>query len=279
MPLEKYAEQVLGGCEIVADHSWGHRGSSVIEVRDRSSASWFVKRHRDRARYLREVRAYRRWVPVLGIQAPALRAHDDKLSTLVLSAVPGESDWDSGLTPEMQHQAGVLLRRLHDSQPLPAVDVAGRNLGELDRLAARADGLLGNTEFDFARTLLRRLAGVGPLPQVPCHGDYTPRNWLIADGRLCVIDFEWARPDLWVNDLARLYLGPWWERPYLGEAFLDGYGRTIGSEERALLFACGAVTTIFHIIWAQRHGETEFENTSRQILSRLMSEHGGPRSI
>jgi hypothetical protein len=54
-----------------------------------SSSEQFLKRHRDRDRYLAEVTAYRQWVPPLGDRAPRLRACDDSLQIIIMSAMPG----------------------------------------------------------------------------------------------------------------------------------------------------------------------------------------------
>ena len=64
--------------------------SLVVSVRDGGDVTWFLKQHRGRERYLSEVTAYRRWVPVLSARAPHLRASDDSLHAVILSAVPGE---------------------------------------------------------------------------------------------------------------------------------------------------------------------------------------------
>lgn len=69
------------------------------------------------------------------------------------------------------------------------------------------------------------LAALGPLPAVPCHLDYTPRNLLRANtGAVAVIDFEHARYDLAARDLVRLASRIWPDRPDLEVAFLAAYG-------------------------------------------------------
>ena len=99
-----------------------------MSLRDSAGATWFLKQHKDRERYLDEVAAYHRWVPALGSRAPRLRASDDSLHAVILSAVPGESpawpadtidDGDDDKHAEeaaVQHGAGALLRQFHDGQ-------------------------------------------------------------------------------------------------------------------------------------------------------------------
>jgi Ser/Thr protein kinase RdoA (MazF antagonist) len=86
---------------------------------------------------------------------------------------------------------------------------------------------------------MRALKDLGPLPAVPCHLDYTPRNLLCWTNQLTptsevhenssapnigVIDFEHARPDLAARDLVRMATRIWPGRADLEEAFLCGYG-------------------------------------------------------
>jgi len=272
--LERYAERVLGACQVVGDRSWAHGEACVIEVRDAVGVRWFAKRHRRADKHRREVGAYRTWVPALGDRAPSVRAYDDALQALVLSSVPGEagSGEASEMDPEIQHQAGRLLRRFHDVESLgPWDDFAAEKLDEFERWAARADGLLEPRQLDFARGEVRGLGGLGSPVRVPCHLDYEPRNWLVADGRVHVIDFERARPEIWINDLSRLYFGSWLARPDLCEAFLDGYGRAIGSDDRAVLLGCGALSAVSTVVWARAHGDAPFEEAGRRRLARLMA--------
>ena len=272
--LERYVERVLGPCQVAGDRSWVHGESCVIEVRDVAGVTWFAKRHRRADKHRREVGAYRTWVLALGDHAPRLRAYDDDLQALVLSSVPGEAG--SGVAsepdPEIQHQAGRLLRRLHDVESFgPWDDFAAETLDEFERWAARAGGLLEPRQLDFARGEVRDLIGLGSPLRVPCHLDYEPRNWLVADGRVHVIDFERAGPEIWINDLSRLYFGSWHDRPNLREAFLDGYGRTIGSDDRAVLLGCGALSAVSTVVWARAHDDAPFEEAGRQRLARLMA--------
>jgi hypothetical protein len=123
----EFAERVLGACELQADCSWGHRLSSVLRIRDASGATWYLKHHADQARYQAEVAAYREWIPALQDAAPRLRAADDSLQAVILSAVPGDTArWPATATfspgtgrpaeRDLHRAAGNVLRRLHDAR-------------------------------------------------------------------------------------------------------------------------------------------------------------------
>jgi hypothetical protein len=279
-----YAAQVLGPCELVQDCSWEHRMSSVLRVRDADGLTWFLKCHADRARYNAELLAYRRWVPALGGSAPRLRAFTDLLAAIIVSAVPGEPvPWpnretgrlsDVGLPAEqaMHSHAGMLLRKFHDGQKArPCSDFGLAKAANFDRLRPRAAGLLTRRELDRARGAVAALEAL-PCPDlVPCHRDYTPRNWLIGGGVLYVIDFELSGLDARISDLARLHLGLWANRPDLREAFLSGYGPQLSGADRQMLRGCAVLTAVWLLIKARETRQGSFEDASREALLRVLT--------
>jgi Ser/Thr protein kinase RdoA (MazF antagonist) len=280
--LRDYANQVLGSCELVVDCSWRHHGSVVLRLRDASGAEWFLKRHRDRERYDAELRAYRTFVAELRDRAPRLHAFDEPLQIMILSAVPGQpASWPAprGGGPgterteerAIQRAAGEILRRLHDAQPaIPWPDFAADKIKQFDCLRPAVAALLTRRQLDAARTEIARLINLPAPAQVPCHHDYTPRNWIVHRGGVCVIDFEWSGPDAWVADLARLHLGIWPTRPDLREAFLQGYGRHLGDADRAALHGCAVLTGVWLLSKAHETGQASFEDASRKALLRLI---------
>jgi hypothetical protein len=181
--------------------------SSVFRIRDAGGAIWFLKRHRDQERYRAELTAYRQRVPALHDAAPRLRASDDSLQAVILSAVPGKAaPWpateatgppaDRSAEQHVQREAGKVLRRLHGAQPpLPWPDFAEAKVQQFDRLKTAAAGLLRPQELNRAGEQVKALDQIPAPPRVPCHHDYTPRNWLVSHGALHVIDFEWSGLD------------------------------------------------------------------------------------
>lgn len=281
--LLAFATQVLGRYEQVADCSWQHGMSSVLSLRDESGVTWFLKQHRDSERYLAEVTAYRRWVPALRNRSPRLRASDDSQQAVILSAVPGKlPPWPAASTDDaddarslaeaaIQHGAGSLLRQLHAAQPALRWDDFGRaKVEEFDQLSPLAAGLLTSRELGLARSEVEALACLPCPVKVPCHRDYTPRNWLVDAETVYVVDFEWSRLDVWVSDLARLHLGIWPTRPDLRDAFLGGYGRELDDPERALLQGCAVLTALWMLVKAHETRQASFEDGSRTALQRLI---------
>jgi hypothetical protein len=277
------ARQVLGPCDLERDYSWEHGLSAVLRLRDARGSTWFAKRHRERDRYAAEVTAYRQWVPGLRGHAPRLHAADDLRSVIFLTAIPGEPvPWPAGdlcavadtdrLAEQATHrEAGVLLRRFHDAQlPVPWGEWGTAKITEFDRLMPLASQLLGKRDLALARAEVETLSGLPCPGQVPCHRDYTPRNWLAADGIQYVIDFEHARLDVWLADLARLHLGIWPDRPDLMDAFLAGYGRQLSDADHAILQGVAALTATWLVVKAREIRQPGLEDAFRAALQRLL---------
>jgi Phosphotransferase enzyme family len=280
--LRGYASQVLGSWELLEDCSWKHQMSVVLRVRDASGATWFLKRHRDRERYRAELMAYQAWVPALRDRAPQLRAFDESLQAVILSALPGaaapwpdprprEPSTERASEMAVQREAGTILRRLHDAQPaLPWPDFAMAKIKQFDSLRPAVSGLLTPRALDAARGEVLALAELNAPDQVPCHHDYTPRNWLVHDGTVSVIDFEWAALDAWVADLGRLHLSVWTTRPDLREAFLEGYGRRLSPADCRALHGSAVLTGVWLLSKAHESGQPSFEDASRTAVLRLI---------
>jgi Phosphotransferase enzyme family len=282
-----FAGQVLGPCELEQDYSWAHGMSAVLRLRDARGAAWFAKRHRERDRHDAEVTAYRRWVPALGGHAPRLHAADDSRSAIIVSAIPGKPapwpaedpcalpDTDRLAEQSLHREAGVLLRRFHHAQPpLPWHNWSAAKIAEFESLTPMASQLLGTRDLALARAAVETLAGLPCPGQVPCHRDYTPRNWLLGGDVQYVIDFEHARLDVWPADLARLHLGIWPDRPDLKEAFLAGYRRQLSDTDHAILQGVAALTATWLIVKAREIRQPALEDAFRAALQRLLPTSG-----
>jgi Phosphotransferase enzyme family len=265
-----YASRIIGPCEAEEDLSWEHRASSVLRLRDAGGGRWIAKRHRERVRYEAELAAYQRWTPALGESAPKLRGHDDESQLLILSVLPGRLTWPGDAAGH--RRAGAVLRALHEAEPgTPWEDFQVAKLTEFEDLAPQASELLPLDVLNFVLTRILTLAELdGPLLRVPCHRDYTPRNWLVDGERLHVLDFELARTDVWVNDLTRLETGVWRGRPELRAAFLEGYGRVPDAAEEYVLGVCAALNATWLVVKARGYGQRTLEDENRRILGEFM---------
>jgi Ser/Thr protein kinase RdoA (MazF antagonist) len=235
------------GARPIALHS-GHNGTAVLRAAT-SAGHVIVKCHRGRDRHHQEIHAYQHWTLALGAKAPRLIAISEEPPGIVVTALPGQPLAEAELN--IQHevdahrQAGEILRVLHNAaapsnEPHMTAWLAER--GECWLTLAK--DLLNAQRRTEIRAHLRDLAALGPLPAVPCHLDFTPRNLMctmIEEGRnvlghqieatapspivtVAAIDFEHARFDLAARDLVRFATRVWPNRPDLEAAFVGGYG-------------------------------------------------------
>ncbi len=282
--LRPWIEACFGACDRVDFRGWEHAASAVWELRagDRRA---FCKAHGQARKFRQERAALERWGPQLEHLPQLLAVHHGQPHALLLAALPGTVAAELPLAPQracdLHRRAGAWLARLHalrvaDDDPLPL----GQALRQ--RAAAwitRAEGLVETDTRSWIAdqsTAFERLDGT---TRVPCHRDYSPRNWLVdpaapdSDG-LAVIDFEHARMDWWLQDLDRLRSDWWVGRPELEQAFYAGYGRRPDKDEESLARVLGAVNALATVVWAHHHDDHAFERAGRVRLQAMRQSAG-----
>lgn len=241
--------------EPIAQHA-GHN-TCVLRAETRDGEV-IIKIHREGERHEQECRAYRRWVPALGERAPRLLIEIDDPPAIVVTACAGTPVAELNLPPETERdvfgQAGTLLSAWHSAEP--ARDTPNMTAWLADRgeqWLRLAESSLPTGERADIGAHLRDLAAIGPLPAVPCHLDFTPRNLLYdSTGNVHVIDFEHARYDLAARDLVRLADRVWRDRPDLEAAFLDQYG-SLSEVDYEVIEHCTHLDTLTSAVRATGH--------------------------
>lgn len=236
-------------------------------------AALIVKRCVSMRAFKQEHAALTQWFPrsgeLGGAVVPKLRIADEHTRTLVMTRLPGaRAPLD---TPAVHHAAGRFLAALH-RLPLPDHDT----LPLPDALERRHHSWLARCELVLAPDERRVADEHGPRAElfagavrVPCHRDFTPDNWLWDGERLAVVDFEHARLDLALVDLAKLAVGPWQTSPNLATAFFTGYGRSPDDDpsQRARLRAAIVLHGLASLAWGVEHGEPCFIDEGRRALA------------
>lgn len=265
--------RTLPDAVLVADDSWGLLDTRVLHV-VAGDVSYTVKASGpDNTHFPRELEAHRTVTDALRTagDAGALVSADEEHRVLVLERVPGHLALGTAdeHAAEVHRQAGALLRRLHDhgtrhdptfllheqAKALRALDAPHRISADV---VARTRAALEMLPTDHADE-----------PLVPTHGDFHPRNWIVDDGRLRVIDFGrfgW-RPASF--DLTRLAVLHWQDDPTLEAAFFDGYGNDPRESDAwrwlQLREAVGTAT------WAYAVGDEGFEAQGHDMLRRALA--------
>lgn len=245
-------------------------------ARDGQVVAW-MKMHLSPGPARRELHALRAWAP--GLAAPRLLAYEEgEPVVFAVAHAPGRpvselSAGDPGLATAF-HLAGRALREMHG---LPYVD--GDRVPLDQALRRRTEAWLARAapyvspDIDARVRATVRAALRGGVPnRVPCHRDFQPGNWILAEdaSSVQVIDFGHARPDLWLADLVKLLEGELAGAPELYLAFFDGYGRRPGADESRLLAALGALHGVGTLTWGLEHGDEAAARQGRMILDRFL---------
>jgi aminoglycoside phosphotransferase (APT) family kinase protein len=254
-----------------------HPGGNARTLRIHGSASTAVlKTYRSARTFRQELRAYRDWVPALA-ETPRLIDHRrEPPPALLLQALPGEPVSSASLPVEAERRlhgrAGRWLRALHavpfrDPDPVPLEEGYRRRILAWDEATVESiDAELRGWLHERLHDLPSRLRGAS---RVPCHLDFEPRNWLVdEDGRwVGVIDFEHARPDHPLADLARLAAYVWPARADLARGFLDEYGAPSGAADVGAVDRLALFEVARRLAWATDHGDANLIRSARAALA------------
>lgn len=256
---------------VVADLSWGLTDTTVLHLRT-TDQDVIVKGGGPGNHHIgREIAAQERWTrPWLRTGSIGRLLHADReLNLLAVTYLPGRlvAGTPAAQDPQTHRQAGRLLADLHGQSRRISADYEAA----ADARAVR--WLDGEHRIpEQVETRLREVIARHDRPAVelvPTHGDWHPRNWLIDDGTVRVIDLgraDW-RPAL--SDFARLARQEWEGRPDLEAAFLDCYGsdpRESGAWRRTLLRE--AIGTA---CWAYLVGDEPFEQQGHRMIEQALA--------
>jgi aminoglycoside phosphotransferase len=264
----------LPGAEVVHDHSWDLGLRRVLELEHEGCRYVLKAGGPDDGHMAREIRAHEEWLEPWTSRglAPVMVRSDRSLRMLLARWLPGTlvEGTPYADAPATFHQAGALLRLLHD-QPGEVDDdyerrETARSLAWLDephRIAPAVERRL--------RELVATWDVAVPTPLVPTHGDWQPRNWLVdADGTVRVIDLGRADLRPAATDLARVDAQDFRRDPALEAAFLRGYGsdpRSPGLWLRTRLRE--AISTA---VWAFRVGDEAFEQQGHRRIAEALAD-------
>lgn len=288
----QWCASIVGAFEIASDDPRLHGRTSVYRLKT-SSLSCYLKIHRERAAWEREVCGHEHWAVAFGSLAPkVLGVYEAEPGAVLFEALPGQIMEKARLSVRQEetvwHAAGRALAGLHrfvkgkyfgscrrDDSVGPDGESEATEFvsAELEKLAAQSvrASYLSDDEMavvNNARDLVPAFARERP---TPCHRDYCPDNWLVNDeGNFAgVIDFEFSRWDVRVADLSRYPGWEWMHKPNLLEAFFDGYGLSLTPEEERQLLVARTQYALEAIVWGNENAYYGFVEEGRQALGQL----------
>lgn len=260
----------LPGASVSRDLSWGLVGTRVLEL-SHDGTRYIAKAGDERDHHLaRELHAHRHWLgPLTSIErAPRLVRADQAAKLLLTRYLPGTLVQGDAAErdPDVYHQAGELLTRLHAQLAVEDADFERR------ANATALAWLAGPHGIEPDRTArLRALIASWPTPSavlVATHGDWQPRNWLIHRHTVSVIDFGRAALRPAMTDLARLAVQQFRTDPALETAFLAGYGHD--PRESSAWQRIAVREAIGTAAWAHQVGDEKFEQQGHRMLDEAL---------
>ncbi|MFI7023960.1 phosphotransferase family protein [Micromonospora sp. NPDC049900] len=264
----------LPDATVIRDLGWDLLPTTVLEV-VHDGARYVVKAGGPEDQHIaRELRAHHHWLTpwTSRDRAPVLMHGDESAKLLVTRHLPGELVLDTAHVddPDAYRQAGELLALLHAQTTVTDDDYEARE-------NARTAAWLAGPHRIAPATVERLRAEIATWPTppatlVPTHGDWQPRNWLVHQGRVSIIDFGRAALRPAYTDLGRLAVQDFRRDPTLERAFLDGYGtdpREPGSWRRTRVR--DAIATAG---WAYRVGDERFEEQGHRMIRDVLAATG-----
>jgi len=260
----------LPGARLCADMSWNLVDTVVLDVESERGRCVIKAAGRANHPIGREITAHHTVTECLVRtgHAAALVEHDRSANLLVTRYVDGslvmgsEAEFDC----ETYRQAGVLLRTFHDQAARidagwEAAAVA-KSLAWLKKPNRISESVLASVQEILVSHRPQ------PVVVVPTHGDWQPRNWLVDQGKVKVIDFgrfDW-RPAM--SDFCRLAARQWSDNAALEHAFLAGYGSEPRDPEQwRLITLHEAIGTA---VWAYQVGDEPFENEGHRMIANAL---------
>ena len=268
--LDPETEARYGPVHRVTECPGEHGPSQAFRVELKTGTTIFVKRLSSRA-FQQEVAFYRDFSPRLP-NFPRLLEADEEKRTLILTEIPRTTVSHHPDPQQVYEQAGSFLASLHslefqDPDEMPLKTALLKRLELFNKEAGR---LLEGEYLNDINAQIKSLLSEVHLQRVPCHRDFMEYNWLLkSDGTIWFFDFEHARPDYWLLDLCKMNALVWLERPYLKDAFFQGYGYEPKEWEESLLRLWSVVWSVGTLEWAMVHGDGRYEKQGRTAAIRL----------
>jgi hypothetical protein len=259
---------------------WPHGQSLMWKAAGDGGPALYVKVHAEPYLYERHVAAFRDWVPQLPCSTPEVLFEDQEHLLMVfaeLDGVPLETASVSRETElEAYRVAGRVAKAFHhielnESEEAWSAANAARN--RMERYIAMSDGKLCPELLAWTKTVLPETELFRGERRVPCHRDYSPRNWLVSEtnGQLqwSLIDFERARLDLKYADFQRMWPDAWKGRPDRRTAFFEGYGLDLSADEEKRLRITVLTNCLGTIPWAVSNNDPAFGQWALDTLTEL----------
>jgi thiamine kinase-like enzyme len=230
-----------------------------------------------------------RQAAALGV-APEVVASVEPEGSLVTRFVSGSDPGADSLRGDLLLEVGALLRVVHGGPAIAAV-FDWHRVPQDYAVTAQAHGVRIPVAYEPAMAvadLVRAAFDAAPDDVCPCHNDLLAANFLLSDGRLQLVDWEYAGMNDRYFDLGNFAVNNELDadadvalmEAYAGEATVRGVARLrlmkVMSDLREAMWGVvqAGVSTldVDFLAYAQEHFDRCLENASRPGLDRLLED-------
>lgn len=263
-------EAWLGAPALVEDFSWGLVDTVVLHLTVGQGDVIVKAAGRTNHHIGREISAHECCTAPLLVSGSAARLIGASRAENLVATEYLDGGLVAGTSAEFEadtyEQTGRLLRAFHDQTARTddtfervATERAVSWLDSEHRIAADAERAARDIFDHYQPTTVT---------VVPTHGDWHPRNWLVHDGRVKVIDFGRFAFRPAESDLCRLAAQQWRTDAMLEAAFLRGYGCDPRDPSRwPMMQLREAIGTA---AWAHQVGDEAFEAQGHRMLAEAL---------
>jgi Phosphotransferase enzyme family len=256
---------------LVRDLSWNQIDTSVLQVRA-DERDFIVKAAGPGNHHIgREIAAHESYTGPLALRdaAAKLVAADRGANVALLTYLDGRlvEGTEAEHAADTYAQAGRLLRSFHAQETRTDDQYEARATAKALAWLERPHRVAPAIEQRVRAVLTAYVPR--PVATAPSHGDWQPRNWLVHEGAIKVIDFGRFDFRPAANDLHRLAVQQWRGRPDLEAAFLGGYGGDPRDPARwPIDLLREAVGTA---VWAYQVGDAPFEAQGHRMIDEALA--------
>lgn len=264
-------DEWFGDWRIERDHSWPLQDTVVLHA-SAGSRSYIVKASCTSHHIDREIEAHEQLSGRFTGWAPRLVHASAAQRILVTEYLPGElvEGTDAELAQDTYQQAGARLRDLLIPGTV-SKDYLERVKAKASQSIAAAGELVEPGQLAQLRDILSAIPG-RPIALSFTHGGFQPRNWLMNDGQLFVIDFGRADQRHWTSDLVRLHSQQFVDHEPLKEAFFSGLQRELTAVDSDAFRIEQVQQAIGTVVWAHGIHDAEFEDHGRRMIRLILQE-------
>lgn len=294
--LFEFIKNGIGPFHILANYRPNSSRTGVWKISSiRNKSCYYLKIFSRKERWSSEVYAYTNWLPPLKSYVPKLIDvfEQEGLYAILITSIDGvimrEADLDINSTTKVYHQAGELIKILHDSQsgiwfgcpdlngnPIdlsPSKNPINYVYDSIQEMSnhCKEQNLLKPMEIELVQWAFQNIRVFEHVKLVPISWDSTPGNWLVDEsGTLTgMIDFENMLWGIDVDHFSILFERYFVDNKVAMNAFFNGYGLEVLTEKKDQIQICCIKMAVADICYGTQNNAQVIVNYGRNLLQQV----------